>query len=68
MRSVICIHKVRPGWFFYPFNIKFCLHFFFLLFVLTAKEFGCTEFVNPKDHDKPIQQVWEDWFLLFVKH
>ena len=24
---------------------------------LTAKEFGCTEFVNPKDHDQPIQQV-----------
>lgn len=22
-----------------------------------AKEFGCTEFVNPKDHDQPIQQV-----------
>lgn len=22
-----------------------------------AKAFGCTEFVNPKDHDKPIQQV-----------
>jgi len=23
----------------------------------TAKEFGCTEFVNPKDHQRPIQQV-----------
>ncbi|KAJ7337738.1 hypothetical protein OS493_007891 [Desmophyllum pertusum] len=23
----------------------------------TAKEFGCTEFVNPKDHERPIQQV-----------
>ncbi|XP_062561506.1 alcohol dehydrogenase class-3-like [Armigeres subalbatus] len=23
----------------------------------TAKQFGCTEFVNPKDYDKPIQQV-----------
>ena len=22
-----------------------------------AKQFGATEFVNPKDHDKPIQQV-----------
>lgn len=22
-----------------------------------AKKFGCTEFVNPKDHEKPIQQV-----------
>lgn len=25
-----------------------------------AKVFGCTEFVNPKDHDKPIQQVLID--------
>ena len=24
---------------------------------LLAKEFGATEFVNPKDHDQPIQQV-----------
>lgn len=23
----------------------------------TAKKFGVTEFVNPKDHNKPIQQV-----------
>ncbi len=23
----------------------------------SAKEFGATECVNPKDHDKPIQQV-----------
>ncbi|KAG8089493.1 hypothetical protein GUJ93_ZPchr0011g27014 [Zizania palustris] len=22
-----------------------------------AKKFGCTEFINPKDHDKPVQQV-----------
>ncbi|KAB1220909.1 Alcohol dehydrogenase 1 [Morella rubra] len=22
-----------------------------------AKKFGCTEFVNPKDHDKPVQEV-----------
>lgn len=27
------------------------------LLFLSAKEFGCTEFVNPKDHNKPIQQV-----------
>ncbi|KAF8392117.1 hypothetical protein HHK36_022459 [Tetracentron sinense] len=26
----------------------------------TAKNFGVTEFVNPKDHDKPIQQVIVD--------
>merc|ERR1712106_266090 len=25
-----------------------------------AKEFGCTECVNPKDHDRPIQQVLVD--------
>ena len=25
-----------------------------------AKEFGATDFVNPKDHDKPIQQVLVD--------
>ncbi|KAJ0804689.1 putative oxidoreductase [Helianthus annuus] len=25
-----------------------------------AKDFGVTEFVNPKDHDKPIQQVLVD--------
>lgn len=27
------------------------------LYLFTAKTFGCTEFVNPKDYDKPIQQV-----------
>jgi len=26
-------------------------------FPVSAKKFGCTEFVNPKDHEKPIQQV-----------
>jgi len=33
-----------------------------LIFVLlfAAKKFGVTEFVNPKDHDKPIQQVLVD--------
>lgn len=29
----------------------------FRVFTFAAKTFGCTEFVNPKDHDKPIQQV-----------
>lgn len=24
---------------------------------VSAKKFGCSEFVNPKDHEKPIQQV-----------
>ena len=26
-------------------------------FFLTAKKFGVNEFVNPKDHDKPVQEV-----------
>ena len=33
---------------------------FFLLtcvFSTLAKEFGATEFVNPRDHERPIQQV-----------
>jgi Zn-dependent alcohol dehydrogenase len=30
------------------------------LCLLAAKNFGVTEFVNPKDHDKPIQQVLID--------
>lgn len=25
-----------------------------------AKQFGCTEFLNPKDYEKPIQQVLVD--------
>ena len=29
----------------------------FYLFLSTAKKFGVTEFVNPKDHDKPVQEV-----------
>jgi hypothetical protein len=24
---------------------------------LSAKKFGCTDFVNPKDHTKPVQEV-----------
>lgn len=24
---------------------------------ILAKQFGCTEFFNPKDHDRPTQQV-----------
>ena len=30
------------------------------LFSLPAKKFGCTEFINPKDYEKPIQQVIVD--------
>jgi hypothetical protein len=32
----------------------------FLTFICvfsTAKKFGVTEFVNPKDHNKPVQEV-----------
>lgn len=25
-----------------------------------AETFGCTEFINPKDHEKPIQQILID--------
>lgn len=31
-----------------------------LLFFLAAKNFGVTEFINPNEHDKPIQQVIVD--------
>jgi alcohol dehydrogenase class-P len=24
----------------------------------SARKFGCTEFVNPKDHNKPVQEVF----------
>lgn len=27
------------------------------LYLFSAKAFGCTEFVNPRDYNKPIQQV-----------
>lgn len=35
-------------------------YLFLLLFCLAAKNFGITEFINPKDHEKPIQQVIVD--------
>lgn len=28
-----------------------------MFFLFSAKKFGATEFVNPKDYDKPIQSV-----------
>jgi hypothetical protein len=40
--------------------IKFVSFFFLLPLLFAAKKFGVTEFVNPKDHDKPIQQVIVD--------
>jgi hypothetical protein len=36
------------------------IHFlmaFLILFLIAAKKFGVNEFVNPKDHEKPVQQV-----------
>jgi len=35
-----------------------------ILFLLAAKKFGVNEFVNPKDHDKPIQQV-SSWTIFW---
>ena len=40
--------------------ISTCLYIFFGNLQLAAKNFGVTEFVNPKDYDKPIQQVLVD--------
>ena len=31
--------------------------YIFPIFLLAAKKFGVNEFVNPKDHDKPVQEV-----------
>ena len=36
--------------------MKTNIHFY----VLTAKKFGVTEFVNPKDYKKPVQEVIAD--------
>ena len=33
---------------------------------LTAKKFGVNEFVNPKDHDKPVQEVGSCHFLKII--
>lgn len=41
--------------FFLKRKIVLIFHYYF-----TAKNFGVTEFVNPKDHEKPIQQVLVD--------
>ncbi|XP_058786835.1 alcohol dehydrogenase 1 isoform X1 [Vicia villosa] len=37
-------------------NVLFMM-VFLILFLLAAKKFGVNEFVNPKEHDKPVQQV-----------
>ncbi|KAJ0829201.1 Alcohol dehydrogenase 2 [Helianthus annuus] len=33
------------------------LNYSYFIFVTTAKKFGVTEFVNPKDYKKPVQEV-----------
>ncbi|CAM0911096.1 unnamed protein product [Alopecurus aequalis] len=33
-----------------------------------AKKFGCTDFVNPKDHTKPVQEGWGVAVLVGVPH
>jgi len=33
------------------------LNSFYLIFLIEAKKFGVTDFVNPKDYAKPIQEV-----------
>ena len=40
----------------------FVIYLFIYLFIylLIAQSFGATEFLNPKDHDKPTQQVLVD--------
>lgn len=32
---------------------------------VAAKKFGVTEFVNPKDHDKPVQEVGSTKLIKF---
>lgn len=33
---------------------------YYYVIVIAAQKFGVTEFVNPKEHDKPIQQIIVD--------
>jgi len=42
------------------------IHLF--LFFLAAKKFGVNEFVNPKDHNKPVQEVspWTNYIFKIV--
>ena len=52
--------------FIYNFKLSFCplidVNFDYLL-LLAAKKFGVNEFVNPKDHNKPVQEVGLKQFL-----
>ena len=38
----------------------FYLFIYLLIYLFVALSFGATEFLNPKDHDKPTQQVLVD--------
>jgi Zn-dependent alcohol dehydrogenase len=38
---------------------------FLNIFLLAAKKFGVNEFVNPKDHDKPVQQVCSSTIFIY---
>ena len=41
-------------------SVVFCFFYTLILLVLvntTTKKFDVTEFVNPKDHDKPVLEV-----------
>jgi Zn-dependent alcohol dehydrogenase len=38
-------------------TIHLLMAFLIFFFLIAAKKFGVNEFVNPKDHDKPVQQV-----------
>lgn len=45
---------------------NFCPHSFSLI---SAKKFGFNEFINPKDHDRPVQEVMDSyplhpWFMV----
>ena len=55
------IGPMKVSWSMFDFcvsNKSFLNRNFVVLFSETAKKFGVTEFVNPKDHDKPIQEVF----------
>lgn len=39
-------------------------HLSFFYGFIIAKKFGVTEFVNPKEHDRPVQEVNFCFFLL----
>jgi len=34
----------------------------------TAKKFGVTDFVNPKDHKRPVQEVWNSPSSSLTEH